>query len=131
MKFQCSIRFPGMSPIRNISYLLYMCWGFSEKCINSQKTDQGCSTPLNWWNQNYLGAPTTRSGGGERKFTYVRYDEPPKLVDISHNTHTHPPTHTHTPTHLPHTKQLQGAPSLNCSSYDYTFKKCPFPTLFS
>ena len=48
MKFQCSIRFPGMLPIGNISYLLPMCCSFWEKCINSQKTGQGCSTPLTW-----------------------------------------------------------------------------------
>ena len=47
MKFQCSIRFHGLSPIRNISYLLPMCCSFWEKCINSQKNGLGCSTPLN------------------------------------------------------------------------------------
>ena len=46
MKFQCSIRFHGLSPIRNISYLLPMCCSFWEKCINSQKNGLGCSTPL-------------------------------------------------------------------------------------
>ena len=35
-----------MSPIRNISYLLPMRCSFWEKCINSQKTGLGCSTPL-------------------------------------------------------------------------------------
>ena len=35
-----------MLPIRNISYLLPMCCSFWEKCINSQKTGLGCSTPL-------------------------------------------------------------------------------------
>ena len=35
-----------MLPIRNISYLLPMCWSFWEKCIYSQKTGLGCSTPL-------------------------------------------------------------------------------------
>ena len=35
-----------MLPIRNTSYLLPMCCSFWEKCINSQKNDQGCSTPL-------------------------------------------------------------------------------------
>ena len=47
MKFQCSIMFHGLSPIRNISYLLPMCCSFWEKCINSQKNGLGCSTPLN------------------------------------------------------------------------------------
>ena len=55
------IRFLGMLPIRNMSYLLPMCCSFWEKCINSQKTGQGCSTPLirglctyNWffWNSS-------------------------------------------------------------------------------
>ena len=32
--------------VRNISYLLPMCCSFWEKCINSQKTGLGCSTPL-------------------------------------------------------------------------------------
>ena len=36
-----------MLPIRNISFLLPMCCNFWEKCINSQKTGLGCSTPLN------------------------------------------------------------------------------------
>ena len=36
-----------MLPIRNTSYLLPMCCSFWEKCINSQKTGQRCSTPLN------------------------------------------------------------------------------------
>ena len=35
-----------MLPIRNIPYLLPMCCSFWEKCISSQKTGQGCSTPL-------------------------------------------------------------------------------------
>ena len=35
-----------MLPIRNITYLLPMCCSFEEKCINSQKTGLGCSTPL-------------------------------------------------------------------------------------
>ena len=46
MKFQCSLRFHGLSPIRNISYLLPMCCSFGEKRINSQKNGLGCSTPL-------------------------------------------------------------------------------------
>ena len=46
MKFQCSIRFHGLSPIRNISYLLPVCCSFWEKCLNSQKYGLGCSTPL-------------------------------------------------------------------------------------
>ena len=28
---------------------------------------------INWWNQNYLGAPTTRAEGPGRNFTCVRY----------------------------------------------------------
>ena len=48
MKFQCSNRFHGLSPIRNISYLLPMCCSFWEKCINSQKNGLGCSTPLSY-----------------------------------------------------------------------------------
>ena len=40
--------FHGLSPIRNISYLLPMCCSFWEKCINSQKNGLGCSTPLRW-----------------------------------------------------------------------------------
>ena len=47
MKFQCSIRFPEILPIRNISYLLPICCSFWENCKNSPKTDLGCSTPLN------------------------------------------------------------------------------------
>ena len=37
------IRFLGMLPIRNISYLPPMCYNFWEKCINSHKIGQGCS----------------------------------------------------------------------------------------
>ena len=56
MKFQCSIRFPGMSPIRNVSYLLPMCYSVLEKCINSKtKHGQGCSTPLNRCNPYWIG----------------------------------------------------------------------------
>ena len=40
------IRFPGMLPIRNISYLLPMCSNFLRKCINSQQSGQGCCTSL-------------------------------------------------------------------------------------
>ena len=47
MKFQCSIRFPEMLPIRNTSYLLPICCSFWEKCKNSPKAGLGCSTPLN------------------------------------------------------------------------------------
>ena len=36
-----------MLPIRNISYLLPMCFSLWEKCKNSPKTGLGCSTPLN------------------------------------------------------------------------------------
>ena len=62
MKFQCSIRFHGLSPIRNISYLLPMCHSFWEKCINSQKNGMGCSTPLtahSWqkWKSTFLSCP--------------------------------------------------------------------------
>ena len=35
-----------MLPIRNISYLLPMCYSFWEKYKNSPKTGLGCSTPL-------------------------------------------------------------------------------------
>ena len=35
-----------MLPIRNISYLSPMCCNFWEKCMNSHKIGQGCSTPL-------------------------------------------------------------------------------------
>ena len=35
-----------MLPIRNISNLSPMCCNFWEKCINSHKIGQGCSTPL-------------------------------------------------------------------------------------
>ena len=41
-----------MLPIRNISYLLPMCCSFWEKCINSQKTGLGCSTPLSFLKLN-------------------------------------------------------------------------------
>ena len=45
----------GMLPIRNISYLLPMCCSFWEKCINSQKSGLGCSTPLkDVWNNNEM-----------------------------------------------------------------------------
>ena len=46
MKFQGSIRFHGLSPIRNISYLLQMCCSFWEKCINSPKKWSGVQYPL-------------------------------------------------------------------------------------
>ena len=65
MKFQCSIRFHGLSPIRNISYLLPMCCSFWEKCINSQKNGLGCSTPLmkrGLWSRLFQGL--TILGGG-------------------------------------------------------------------
>ena len=35
-----------MLPIRNISHLSPMCCNFWEKCLNSHKIGQGCSTPL-------------------------------------------------------------------------------------
>ena len=55
MKFQCSYCFSGILSIRNISYLLPMCCSFWEKCINSQKTGQGCSTPLTLpWGQFFF-----------------------------------------------------------------------------
>ena len=39
-------RFLGLLSIRNISYLSSICCNFWEKCINSHKICQGCSTPL-------------------------------------------------------------------------------------
>ena len=53
-----------MLHIRNISYLLPMCCSFWEKCLNSHKPGQGCSTPLkkgnskNKWFRFSLGGLT-------------------------------------------------------------------------
>ena len=73
MKFQCSIRFPWMSPIRNISYLSPMCCSFWEKCINSQKNGQGCSTPLIWKivNSGLYTEVLTIFSIGKRHFYYL------------------------------------------------------------
>ena len=111
-----------MLSIRNISYLLPMCCSFWEKCKNSPKTGLGCSTPLNWWNQNYIIWVPLQLGPRGRKFTYVRQDEPPKLP-VSDLKHTHPKKQQQQ-------QQRQGAPSLKCSSYDYPFKKVPFSNNF-
>ena len=66
-----------MLPIRNISYLSPTCCSFQEKCINSHKSDLGCSTPLKqkfwaetsdcskWtWSNNNINKLVTKSYSG-------------------------------------------------------------------
>ena len=46
VKSSVVIRFLGMLPIWNIFYWSPMCFNFWEKCMNSHKIGQRCSTPL-------------------------------------------------------------------------------------
>ena len=72
---------------------------------------------LNWWNQNYMGAPTTRSEG--EKIHICKIGWAAQIVRFK--------THTRKKQQQ---QQLQGAPSLKCSSYDYPFKKVPLSNTF-
>ena len=86
---------------------------------------------LNWWNQNYLGGPTTRSKIGENLHMLDRMSRPHRWI-----------YHTHTPKKKKpknkKTKQKQKQKQKNCrvplhSTVPATitlFKGCPFPTLF-
>ena len=107
---------------------------------------------LNWWNQNYLGAPTIRSEGGENSHRY-KIGWAAQIGGYITNTHTH--THTHQKTKQNKTnkqtknqkkrkKKLQDAPHSIVSKKQQQqksskipittitlLKRCPFPTLFS
>ena len=108
------------------------------------------SHSLNWWNQNYLGAPTTRSEG--KKIYICKIGWAAQIGGYITHTHT-PKTKTKNKNKQNKTKQktkqnktkqnknknkqtnkqtknCRGAPSLNCSSYDYPFKKVPLSNTF-